>query len=83
MADERGGRAGCPEEELARLHPRLRQVLALIAQGHDNAAVARRLGVKVPVVKAYVTELYAALKPPRDRDPRAWIVERYGRRPGG
>jgi FixJ family two-component response regulator len=65
--------------EVATLHPRLRAVLELMVEGHDNAAIARQLGIRMPMVKAYVTELYAALEPPCGQEPRAWVLATYGR----
>ena len=59
------------------LHPRQRQVLALIADGDDNAAIGRKLGLPLPLVKGYVSTLYALLSPPPGADARAWLAARY------
>jgi DNA-binding CsgD family transcriptional regulator len=80
--DGQGNGLEARRPDVAALHLRLRAVLELIAEGHDNAAIARRLGIRMPMVKAYVTELYAALEPPCGQDPRAWVLATYGRPAG-
>ncbi len=45
----------------ARLSPRHRQVLALIAQGRGNGQIAAELGVSLNTVKFHVRALYARL----------------------
>lgn len=41
-----------------RLTPRERAVLALVAQGLTNQAIARRLGIRLPTVKQYLDAIY-------------------------
>jgi DNA-binding NarL/FixJ family response regulator len=43
----------------ARLTPRERQILDLVAQGRSNVEIARRLGIEVQTVKNRLTEIYA------------------------
>ncbi len=54
-------RSGPQEEDLARLTPRERQVLALVAQGLTNKAIARDLGIGPGTVKAHVEKVIAKL----------------------
>lgn len=54
-------RAGPHEEDLARLTARERQVLALVAQGLTNKAIARDLGIGPGTVKAHVEKVIAKL----------------------
>ena len=44
------------------LTPREREVLALIAAGHGNAAIARRLGVATATVGNHITNIFAKLQ---------------------
>ena len=54
-------------DPLARLSPRERDVLALIAEGHSNAAIARRLNVSEAAVGKHVGNILAKLDlPPTD-----------------
>lgn len=54
-------RVGPHEEDLARLTARERQVLALVAQGLTNKAIARDLGIGPGTVKAHVEKVIAKL----------------------
>lgn len=50
-----------PGGPLGRLTPRQREILALIAQGHANAAIAERLGIAVKTVENQINALYAEM----------------------
>ena len=43
------------------LRPREREVLALIAAGHKNIAIARKLGLRPSTIKGYVESILAKL----------------------
>ena len=45
-------------DSLASLTPRERDVLALLAQGHDNSGIARELNLAEQTVRNYVSRLY-------------------------
>lgn len=64
---------------LSRLSPRQREVVALVAEGLTNAAVATRLGISPRSVDAHLNAAYAALGIPanRDRNPRVEAVRSY------
>lgn len=53
--------SGPRDDDLARLTPREREVLGLVAQGLTNKAIARRLGIGPGTVKAHVEKLIAKL----------------------
>jgi DNA-binding NarL/FixJ family response regulator len=66
MARARGER-----DELARLTPRQHEVLALMAEGRRNAAIARRLAVSERAVVQHTSHIYDELGlPPSDDDHR-------------
>ena len=66
MARARGER-----DELARLTPRQHEVLALMAEGRSNAAIARRLAVSDRAVVQHTSHIYDELGlPPSDDDHR-------------
>jgi DNA-binding NarL/FixJ family response regulator len=66
MARARGER-----DELARLTPRQHDVLALMAEGRSNAAIARRLAVSERAVVQHTSHIYDELGlPPSDDDHR-------------
>jgi DNA-binding NarL/FixJ family response regulator len=66
MARARGER-----DELARLTPRQHEVLALMAEGRSNAAIARRLAVSERAVVQHTSHIYDELGlPPSDDDHR-------------
>jgi DNA-binding NarL/FixJ family response regulator len=59
------------DEQLARLTPREREVLALIAEGRSNAAVAARLVVSEKAVSKHIASIFAKLDlPPSEDDNR-------------
>jgi DNA-binding NarL/FixJ family response regulator len=75
---------------MPRLTPRHRQLLDLLAAGHTNAQIARRLGLAEGTVRTHLENLYrrlqvssraeAAARAVRDQDPYAgtgWSVEGY------
>jgi DNA-binding NarL/FixJ family response regulator len=50
-----------PEDPLAALTPREREVLSLMAEGRSNRGIAAALGVTPPAVEKHVTSLFAKL----------------------
>jgi DNA-binding NarL/FixJ family response regulator len=81
-----GGRGGTPagptslcvlrsragwRSPLAELTPREREVIALIAEGRTNAAIARRLAVTSQAVSKHIASIFTKLDlPPSDDDHR-------------
>jgi DNA-binding NarL/FixJ family response regulator len=55
-------------DPLSRLSAREREVLALIAEGHSNAAIARKLVISEPAVGKHVGNILAKLDLPPDED---------------
>jgi DNA-binding NarL/FixJ family response regulator len=55
-------------DPLAALSPREREVLALVAEGHSNAAVARSLVISEPAVGKHVGNILAKLDLPPTED---------------
>ncbi|MEE2048368.1 LuxR C-terminal-related transcriptional regulator, partial [Nocardiopsis tropica] len=55
-------------DPLERLTPREREVLALMAEGHSNGAIARRLVVSDAAVGKHVGNILAKLDLPLDED---------------
>lgn len=68
-----------PDEPLNRLSPRERDVLALMAEGLGNVAIAERLFVTEGAVHKHIRAIFAKLDlPPADRtDRRVAAVLRY------
>jgi DNA-binding NarL/FixJ family response regulator len=59
------------DEPLTRLSPREREVLALMAEGRSNSAIAQRLFVTEKAVSKHSTSIFAKLDlPPSDDDNR-------------
>ena len=59
------------DEPVARLSPREREVLALMAEGRSNSAIAQRLFVTEKAVSKHSTSIFAKLDlPPSDDDNR-------------
>ena len=55
--------AGEPgDDQFARLTPRQREVLALMAQGKSNKEIAKELGLAAGTVKIHVSSIFKALK---------------------
>jgi DNA-binding NarL/FixJ family response regulator len=50
-----------PTSSLAKLAPRQREVLQLIAEGHTTKAIAKKLGISVKTAETYRAELMGAL----------------------
>lgn len=50
-----------PENLIAELSPREHEVLGLVAAGHDNRAIARRLSVSEKTVKNHLNNIYGKL----------------------
>ena len=67
------------DEALDSLTPRRREVLALIAEGLNNAAIARRLSISEKAVVVHTSGIYDALGIPVDGDEhrRVLAVVRY------
>jgi DNA-binding NarL/FixJ family response regulator len=56
------------EDPLRNLTPREREVLALMAEGHSNGAIARLLAVTDGAVEKHVTSIFAKLELPPDEE---------------
>lgn len=67
------------DEALDSLTPRRREVLGLIAEGLNNAAIARRLGISEKAVVVHTSGIYDSLGIPVDGDEhrRVLAVVRY------
>ncbi|NMO93568.1 response regulator transcription factor [Actinomycetospora sp. TBRC 11914] len=67
------------DDGVERLSVRRREVLALVAEGRSNAAIARRLGITEKAVVAHVSGIYETLGLPDDADDhrRVLAVVRY------
>ena len=50
------------DDQFARLTPRQREVLALMAQGKSNKEIAKELGLAAGTVKIHVSSIFKALK---------------------
>lgn len=67
------------DSAVERLTDRQRQVLAIIAEGRTNAAIAERLGVTERAIVAHISNIYAQLDLPdrADNHRRVLAVLRY------
>ena len=54
--------AGPSDDQFARLTPRQREVLSLMAQGKSNKEIAKELGLAAGTVKIHVSSIFKALK---------------------
>jgi DNA-binding NarL/FixJ family response regulator len=71
-------------DPLARLSPRERDVVALIAEGHSNIAIARQLNVSEAAVGKHVGNIFAKLDlPPTDDTNRRVLAVLAYLRSGG
>ena len=72
-------RADTARDRLDRLTPRQREVLALVAQGRSNAAIAHRLSITDKAVVAHISRIYTELDIPEDDEDhrRVLAVIRY------
>jgi DNA-binding NarL/FixJ family response regulator len=60
-----------PDDALARLSPREREVLGLVAEGRSNAAIAQRLVVTEGAIAKHTSAIFAKLNlQPSDDDNR-------------
>jgi DNA-binding NarL/FixJ family response regulator len=66
--------SGRPGGPLGALSEREREVLALIAEGRSNKAIAERLGVSLRAVQKYVTAVFGALGLEQDDDDNRRIL---------
>jgi DNA-binding NarL/FixJ family response regulator len=62
------------EDPLRNLTPREREVLALMAQGHSNGAIARALLVTEGAVEKHVTSIFAKLGLPPDEEQHRRVM---------
>jgi DNA-binding NarL/FixJ family response regulator len=71
--------AGRHRDALERLTPRERQVLALLAQGRSNAAIAIELFISPKVVEKHVANIFdkLGLAPSDDDNRRVLAAIRY------
>ncbi|MEN3309006.1 MAG: hypothetical protein V7603_5208 [Micromonosporaceae bacterium] len=62
------------EDPLRNLTPREREVLALMAEGHSNGAIARALMVTEGAVEKHVTSIFAKLGLPPDEEQHRRVM---------
>jgi DNA-binding NarL/FixJ family response regulator len=62
------------EDPLRNLTPREREVLALMAEGHSNSAIARALMVTDGAVEKHVTSIFAKLDLPPDEEQHRRVM---------
>ena len=67
------------DSQLSDLTPKQTQVLALVAQGHNNDAIADELGISVRTVDRHLNEIYRRLRryQPAGTHPRVHAVLLY------
>jgi DNA-binding CsgD family transcriptional regulator len=61
-------------DPLASLSAREREVLALIAEGHSNAAIARKLFITEAAVGKHVGNIFAKLRLPQADDTNRRVL---------
>jgi DNA-binding NarL/FixJ family response regulator len=61
-------------DPVSTLSTREREVLALIAQGHSNAAIARQLVISEPAVGKHVGNIFAKLRLPQTDDTNRRVL---------
>jgi DNA-binding NarL/FixJ family response regulator len=68
-----------PDRAVEQLTPRQREVLALIAEGRSNGAIARQLNVSDKAVVQHASNIYdeLGLPPSQDDHRRVLAVVRY------
>ncbi|MDX6718106.1 MAG: hypothetical protein QOJ63_360 [Solirubrobacteraceae bacterium] len=62
------------DDPLELLTPRQSQVLALMAEGHSNAGIARRLWVTERTVEKHVGSILGKLPPPETEHPHRRVL---------
>jgi len=68
------GRTEAPSSPLGALTARQREVLALIAKGRSNGAIAAKLGISAKAVVQHVSRIYDALGLPPDPDDHRRVL---------
>ena len=63
-----------PRDPLARLSGREREVLALVAEGHSNAAIAKRLFVTEAAIGKHIGNILAKLGLPPTEDANRRVL---------
>ena len=66
--------ASAAERELEALTPREREVLALMAEGRTNAAIARELVVTGSAVEKHVSSIFGKLALPASNDDHRRVL---------
>jgi DNA-binding NarL/FixJ family response regulator len=66
--------SGREDGPLARLTPRDREVLRLVAEGRSNRAIGERLAVTERAVSKHVTSIFHKLELPQDGDDNRRIL---------
>jgi DNA-binding NarL/FixJ family response regulator len=72
LMQTRGARSG--EDALGSLTPREREVLALMAEGRTNAAIARELVVTAGAVEKHITSIFSKLDLPATDDDHRRVL---------
>lgn len=68
------GRDGASADPLANLTPREADVLALVAEGRSNSAIASDLGISRRSVEKYISRVFAKVGTGRDRSEDARVI---------
>ncbi|HEY1179549.1 MAG TPA: helix-turn-helix transcriptional regulator, partial [Phytomonospora sp.] len=61
-------RRNADDDRLRRLSPRETEVLGLLAEGRNNAAIARALVIGLPAVEKHIGNVFMKLDLPADLD---------------